>query len=286
MTTREPVVAGIQLCSTDDLEANLDAAASGLRRARELGAELAVLPENFACYGGDYRAVAETRGAQLEQWLADQARALDMAIIGGTLPLRYRPDGTEVPAPRVRAACRVFDADGTDLGRYDKLHLFDADLADARGRYRESDVFEPGDALQLVEVAGLRVGLAVCYDLRFPALARTLVDRGAELLVYPSAFTEVTGSAHWSVLLRARAVETGCFVLGVGQTGHHGGQRQSHGHSLLADPWGEVETALDADTGVLAARLDLARQAEIRHRLPVHQHRRLGVTLPDDIQSH
>lgn len=286
MSGNDPVVAGIQLCSTDDLAVNLDAAASGLRRARDLGAHLAVLPENFACYGGDYRALARSRGLELEQWLAKQARELGMAIIGGTLPLHHRPDGTEVPAPRVRAACRVFAADGSDLGRYDKLHLFDADVADARGRYRESDVFEPGEAVKLVTVAGLRVGLAVCYDLRFPALARTLVDRGAELLVYPSAFTEVTGAAHWSLLLRARAVETGCFVLGVGQTGHHGGQRQSHGHSLLADPWGEVETALDATTGVLTARLDLARQAEIRHRLPVHQHRRLGVTLPDDIQPH
>lgn len=281
---RDPVIAGIQLCSTDDLEANLDAAARGLRRAREQGADLAVLPENFACYGGHYRAVAESRGAALEQWLADQARELGMAIIGGTLPLLYRPDSGAVPAPRVRAACRVFDADGTDRGRYDKLHLFDAEVADRQGRYCESDVFEPGDTLTTVDLAGIRIGLAVCYDLRFPALARMLVDRGADLLVYPSAFTEVTGAAHWNLLLRARAVETGCFVLGAGQTGHHGGRRQSHGHSLLANPWGEVEAALDDAPGVVTARLDLARQAEIRHRLPVHQHRRFGVTLPDDIQ--
>ncbi len=283
---QHPIIAGIQLCSTDDLDVNLDAAASGLRRARDQGAHLAVLPENFACYGGDYRGVAEARGAELESWLAEQARELGLAIIGGTLPLIRRPDGSEVPAPRVRTACRVFDADGADLGRYDKLHLFDADVADRQGRYRESDVFEPGDTLTTVDVAGLRVGLAVCYDLRFPALARVLADRGADLLVYPSAFTEVTGAAHWTLLLRARAVETGCFVLGVDQTGHHGGRRQSHGHSLLANPWGEVEAALDDGTGVLSARVDLARQAEIRHRLPVHQHRRFGVTLPDDIQPH
>lgn len=285
MTTPGPVVAGIQLCSTDDLEANLDAAASGLRRAREQGADIAVLPENFACYGGDYRAVARSRGPELEQWLADQARELEMAIIGGTLPLLHRPDGTEVPEPRVRAACRVFDAEGNDLARYDKLHLFDAEVGDRQGSYCESAVFEPGDRLVTVDLAGLRIGLAVCYDLRFPALARLLTDQGADLLVYPSAFTEVTGAAHWTLLLRTRAVENGCFVLGVGQTGHHGGRRQSHGHSLLADPWGEVETALDDTAGVLSARLDLARQAEIRHRLPVHQHRRFGVTLPHDIHS-
>ncbi len=283
---QQPMIAGIQLCSTDDLDVNLDAAATGLRRARDQGAQLAVLPENFACYGGDYRGVAEARGSELEAWLAEQARELGLAIIGGTLPLVQRPDGSEVPAPRVRAACRVFDADGTDRARYDKLHLFDAEVADRQGSYCESDVFEPGDTLTTLDLAGLRIGLAVCYDLRFPALARALLDRGAQVLVYPSAFTEVTGAAHWTLLLRARAVETGCFVLGVDQTGHHGGRRQSHGHSLLANPWGEVEAALDDSTGVLSTRVDLARQAEIRHRLPVHQHRRFGVTLPDDIQPH
>jgi predicted amidohydrolase len=282
----QPLIAGIQLCSTDDLDVNLDAAATGLRRARDQGAQLAVLPENFACYGGDYRGVAEARGPELEAWLAEQARELGLAIIGGTLPLVARPDGSPVPPPRVRAACRVFDADGTDRARYDKLHLFDAEVADRQGRYCESDVFEPGDRLTTLDLAGLRMGLAVCYDLRFPAHARALVDQGAQVLVYPSAFTEVTGAAHWTLLLRARAVETGCFVLGVDQTGHHGGRRQSHGHSLLANPWGEVEAALDDSTGVLSARVDLARQAEIRHRLPVHQHRRFGVTFPDDIQPH
>lgn len=286
MTADNPVVAGVQLCSTDDVDANLAAAGEALARAREQGARLAVLPENFALYGGDYRAVAQQRGEELRHWLAERARELGLAIIGGTLPLIQRPDGSDVPAPRVRAACLAFDAEGRELARYDKLHLFDAEVADRQGRYCESDIFEPGDAVRTVELAGVTVGLAVCYDLRFPALARTLADRGAQLLVYPSAFTRVTGQAHWELLLRARAVEAGCFVLGAGQTGHHGGRRESHGHSLLADPWGRVTERLDDDPGVFCATLDLARQAEIRHRLPVHHHQRFGVSFPDDIQSH
>lgn len=277
-------VAGIQMTSTSDVDANLSAAAQGLARARDRGASHALLPENFALYSQPYRQVAEARGTELRDWLAEQARATGLYIIGGTLPLAQRPGGEPVPAPRVRTACLTVDPQGHELARYDKLHLFDAEVGDAQGRYCESDIFEPGDRVRTVDLGGLPTGLAVCYDLRFAGLARELADRGAELLVYPSAFTWVTGNAHWELLLRARAVETGCYVLGVGQTGWHNEKRRSYGHSCLVDPWGRVEARLEEEPDVLVGEIDLARVEEIRHRLPVWRHQRFGVKFPDDIK--
>ena len=279
-------VAAIQLCSGTDPAANLVPAADALRQAAGRGAELAVLPENFACYAGDYRAVAEHNGQMLYQWASEQARDLGIWLVAGTVPMVQRPDGEPVPPPRVRAASLLFAPDGSERARYDKLHLFDADIADAQGRYRESGEFEPGDRLRVARAGALRLGMAVCYDLRFPSLARLLAERGARLLVYPSAFTEVTGAAHWELLLRARAVENGCYVLGAGQCGEHGPRRRSHGHSMLVDPWGTVVASLDGEPGVLVEDIDLARLEEIRHRLPVHQHHRLLTGLPDDITDY
>lgn len=278
-------LAGVQLTSTADVDANLAAARKGLLKARDAGAERVLLPENFALYAQPYREVAEQRGEELVDWLSHQARELGIYIIGGTLPLVNRPDGSTAEAPRVRAASLVFSPDGECLARYDKLHLFDAEVGDAQGRYCESDIFEPGDRVRTVDLGGLSTGLAVCYDLRFAGLARLLADRGARLLVYPSAFTWVTGNAHWELLLRARAVETGCYVLGVGQTGRHSEKRRSFGHSCLVDPWGRVEARLGEEPGVLVGEVDLARLEEVRHRLPVWRHQRFGVTFPDDIKS-
>lgn len=276
-------VAGVQMCSGKEVDTNLSAAEALLERAAGDGATHVVLPENFACYAGAYREVAERRGEELRTWLADQARRLGIFLIGGTIPLAVRPDGEAVTQPRVRAASEALGPDGRCLARYDKLHLFDADVPDAQGRYCESDVFEPGDRVRVADLGGLATGLAVCYDLRFPSLARVLADRGARLIVYPSAFTYVTGEAHWELLLRARAVETGCYVLGAGQGGHHSERRRSFGHSLLVDPWGRVEARLGEEPGVVMGDVDLARLEEIRHRLPVHHHQRFGVRFPDDI---
>lgn len=276
-------LAGIQLTSSGDVDANLAAAREGLLRARDAGASHALLPENFALYAQPYRQVAEQRGGELKQWLSEQARELGLYLIGGTVPLIERADYSRVPAPRVRAACLVFSPAGEELARYDKLHLFDAEVGDRQGRYCESDIFEPGERVRSVDLGGLNTGLAVCYDLRFAGLAQALAERGARLLVYPSAFTWVTGNAHWELLLRARAVETGCYVLGVGQTGHHNEKRRSFGHSCLVDPWGRVQARLDEAPGVLLGQLDLARVEEIRHRLPVWRHQRFGVKFPDDI---
>lgn len=275
-------VAAIQYCGGPDWSANRRALEALLPAAA--GARLILLPENFACYGGDYRALA-AQAPDIIDWLAARARALDAWLVAGSLPLATRPDGSAVPAPRVRAACLVVSPAGQVTARYDKLHLFDVDVADAQGRYRESAVFEPGDRLVVTSVDKLPVGLAICYDLRFASLALALAQQGARLLLYPSAFTQVTGAAHWEILLRARAVETGCFVLAAGQTGRHNAQRTSFGHSLLVDPWGRVVATLGEEPGVLRASLDPELQTDIRQKLPLLAHQRLRVETPDDIRS-
>ncbi|MBM1143209.1 carbon-nitrogen hydrolase family protein [Alcanivorax sp. ZXX171] len=274
-------VAAVQMTSGTDTDANLAAAADGLERAAEGGAGLAVLPENFAGYGVDYRVLAERHEA-LCQWLGERARALGLWILGGSLPALTRPDGSAVPAPRVRTRAVLAGPDGTVAARYDKLHLFDADVADAQGRYRESDVFEAGNQVVVADAGGLKVGLAICYDLRFPLHARALADAGADLIVYPSAFTATTGAAHWQVLLRAAAIQNGSYVLGANQCGRHSEQRASHGHSMLVDPWGRVVAEGGENPGVVLGPVDPAVLKTVRSGLPVHTHQRFQVSGPDD----
>mgnify|MGYP003109580058 CR=1 FL=1 len=275
-------VAAVQMTSGTDTDANLAAADGALIRAAEGGARLVVLPENFAGYGVDYRALGERHEA-LCQWLGERARDLGLWILGGSLPALTRPDGSAVPAPRVRTRAVLAGPDGRIQARYDKLHLFDADVADAQGRYRESDVFEAGDQVVLADVAGLRVGLAICYDLRFPLLTRALADGGADLIVYPSAFTATTGAAHWQVLLRAAAIHSGCYVLGANQCGRHSDRRASYGHSQLIDPWGRVVAEGGDEPGVVLGLVDPAVLETVRSGLPVHTHQRFQVSGPYEL---
>ena len=278
-------IAAIQFSSSTDVDANLRVAEAAMERVSKQGAELVVLPENIAVYGADYRAVAEARGPSLMDWAAGQARQHGIWLVAGTLPLVTRPDGVTVAGKRVRASSLAFNPDGELVARYDKLHLFDAEVGDAQGRYCESDSFEPGDRLACVDAGEFRVGLAVCYDLRFAALSTALAERGAGLLLYPSAFTALTGEAHWEALLRARAIENGCYVLGVNQCGKHGARRESHGHSMLVDPWGRVLDKLENAPGELICEIDASMVEDVRRRLPVLNHRRFRTGLPDDIQD-
>ena len=278
-------VAGLQYCAGPDWQSNLARLEALLDQAAFLQPDLLVLPENLFCQGGDYRALAEQQGDALQHWLASTARRLGVWLVAGSVPLVRRPDGSAVPAPRVRAAQLVYSPAGEQVARYDKLHLFDVDVGDAHGQYRESDQFEPGEAVVMASLNGLPAGLMICYDLRFPRLAQRLRDRGAALLLVPSAFTETTGRAHWELLLRARAVESGCYVLGVNQCGWHSSTRQSHGHSMLVDPWGQVQASLASDEGILIAELDAERLAEVRRRLPLHDHQRLLVLPADDLDE-
>ncbi|MES2917735.1 MAG: carbon-nitrogen hydrolase family protein [Pseudomonadota bacterium] len=271
-----PRLAAVQLCSGADLEANLASARAQLKAAADAGASLAVLPENWAIFDAGQYATVALRLPELLQRVGALAREFDLWIVAGTLPAAHRPDGEPVPGGRVRTACHVIDSDGEVVARYDKIHLFDVEVDDAQGRYRESATFEPGSEVVCVDTPAGRLGLSVCYDLRFPELFRQLQAQGAELLVVPAAFTHVTGEAHWEPLLRARAIENQCYVLGSAQGGRHGPTRVTWGHSQIIDPWGRVLASCGGEGPALAlATRDPEAQARLRRSMPVASHRRL-----------
>lgn len=272
-------VAAIQMVSGDDIDSNLEDARRLLAQAAGLGARVAVLPENFAVMSTARMIECGRREARpdapVQSFLAQQAAALGLWIVGGSLPLGSRPDGSEL-TDHVRAACLVFNDQGQQVARYDKIHLFDAIVEDAQGQYRESDTFEPGDDIVVLDTPAGRLGLSICYDLRFPELFRRLREQGAEWVTLPSAFTWNTGDAHWHALVRARAIENQLWVVAPGQGGYNSERRRTYGHSMVTDPWGRILTELGEEgPGVVTAELDHDRLTEIRTRMPVWEHRRL-----------
>lgn len=265
-------VAAVQMVSGAEVARNLEIAGRLLRDARERGAVVAALPENFAFMGfaeTDKLAVAEDdSGGPIQSAIAAQARALGLWIVAGTIPLRVTGES------RVAAACLVYDAAGRRVARYDKIHLFDVAIPGRDERYEESASVRPGrDAVCVPTPAGV-LGLAVCYDLRFPEHFRRLLDLGAEWFCLPSAFTEPTGRAHWETLLRARAIENFCHVVAPAQSGFHENGRETHGDSMIVDCWGRVLARLPRGSGVVAAEIDLVRQREVRQNFPSLDHRR------------
>jgi nitrilase len=261
------------MASGPAIHANLIEAERHIRLAADAGARLVVLPENFALMPMREQDILKARetddGGPLQSFLSKQARDHRVWIVGGTIPMH----GTD--PKRARAASLVYSPTGERAARYDKIHLFDARIQDARGRYEESSQVEPGSGTVVVDSDVGRLGLSVCYDLRFPELYRDLVRQGAELLIVPAAFTAVTGRAHWEVLLRARAVENLCYVVAAAQGGYHANGRETHGDTLLCDPWGTVLDRLARGSGMVVASVDPALQTGIRDRLPVLGHRRL-----------
>ncbi|AKO53177.1 carbon-nitrogen hydrolase [Marinobacter psychrophilus] len=280
MTQQSPaLVAALQMVSGHQLQDNLNAAAALLQQAAEAGVKVAVLPENFAVLASDQMLPCGQQEAGSESiirtFLAQQAKTLKLWIVGGSLPLALRPDGSVI-ADRVRASCLVFNDLGDEVARYDKIHLFDAQVDDAHGQYRESDTFEAGDQVVTVDTPAGRLGLAVCYDLRFPELFRALRDKGADWVCLPSAFTWKTGNAHWHALIRARAIENQLYVVAAGQGGHNSSQRRTYGHSLICDPWGSVLAEINEDgPGMVTAALDKHWLDQLRQQMPVWSHRRL-----------
>lgn len=266
-------LAVIQLNSDADVAANLRRAGRLLARAAQDGALLAILPENFACMPAsvaDRRRVREREGdGPIQEFLSRTAARLGLWIVGGTIPLCV-PD-----EERVAAAVLVYDAAGRCSARYDKMHLFDVALPGRRESYRESRHFRPGATPVAVDTPLGRMGLAVCYDLRFPEFFRVLTLRErCELFAVPSAFTAATGRVHWITLLRARAVENACFVAAAAQSGSHPGGRETHGESMVVDPWGETLARLPRRAGVVLAEIDASRQQRLRERFPVLAHAR------------
>jgi predicted amidohydrolase len=264
-------VATIQMNSSPDVTQNLGVAGTLLAEAAAGGAVLALLPENFAIMGAreaDRLAVAEVPGAgPIQDAMAELAQKLSLWIVAGTMPLRGH-SGT-----RVAPASVVFDANGRQVARYDKIHLFDVDIPEKNEIYRESATFEPGKEPILVETPVGLLGLSVCYDMRFPELYRQLSARGAQLLAMPAAFTVPTGLAHWEVLLRARAIENLCYVLAAAQWGRHANGRETYGDAMIVDYWGRVLARRPSGVGVVLAEIDAAAQASVREGFPALKHR-------------
>ncbi len=269
-------VAAIQMNSGPDVGANLDLAGRLLAEAGGDGCVLAVLPENFALMparGKDKARHAENPGeGPIQAFLAEAARENGIWIIAGSMPL-VSPG---IDDERVYGASPVYDADGVARALYRKIHLFDVDLVDKGESYRESNSMYPGDELVGVETPVGRIGLTICYDLRFPELFRKLVDDGATLFTVPAAFTVTTGEAHWHTLLRARAIENLAYVIAAGQYGEHPDNRSTFGHSLICDPWGRILAEQAAGNCVVAADIDPELPARLRSEFPALANRRLG----------
>jgi nitrilase len=253
---------------------NLAAAGALLREAKDAGALIACLPENFSFIGlkdADKLQVAETDGnGPVQAFLSDTARSLKMWILGGTIVVRTNDSS------RVANSSLLIDANGKRVARYDKIHLFDVAIPGRDEQYRESNHVLPGRSPVIADTPVGKLGLSVCYDMRFPELYRELVSQGAEWLAMPAAFTVPTGRAHWETLLRARAIENLCYVVAPAQFGMHSSGRETYGDTLIVDYWGQVLSRLARGTGVITADIDLTSQAESRARFPALDNRQLG----------
>lgn len=278
-------IAALQMVSTPDVAENLDTARRLVKRAAADGVRLAALPEYFCLMGRhdrDKLAHAEAptplqaqppASSPIQHAMSQAAREAGLWLVAGTLPIRVAPDAPGA-AERVYNACCAFDPEGRLAARYDKIHLFRFD--NGTESYDEARVLRAGQEPVAFEADGLRVGLSVCYDLRFPELYRHLARPPCDLLLVPAAFTHTTGLAHWELLLRARAVENQCYVMAPAQGGLHPNGRRTYGHSMVVGPWGDRLGCLEEGEGVVTATLDRARLAQVRQQLPALEHRRLG----------
>ena len=276
-------VAAVQMASGPNISANLMEAARLIAvAAQDHGAKLVVLPENFALVGLSEQDKVKIREAEgtgpIQDFLANQAARHGVWLVGGTIPLKAHDP------QKVRAACLLWDERGRRIAHYDKMHLFDVHIAQTGENYAESLTIEQGGRPVVVDTPFGRLGLAVCYDLRFPELFRAMLDQGMEVLAVPSAFTAVTGMAHWEILVRARAVENLSYVIAAAQGGYHANGRETYGDSMIVDPWGVVLDRLPRGSGVVSAAIESARLKSIRRNFPAIQHRRFSCVLPDEAQ--
>lgn len=263
-----PKVAAVQMCSSNILEENLKSAEILIEEAAIHGAELVVLPEMFPIIGKtseEKLKIKENYGSgKIQNFLSKKAEKNNIWIIGGTIPIHFSNE-------KIKAACIVYNNKGNVVCRYDKIHLFDANIAFGES-YKESETTEAGNKLAVVDTPVGKVGLSVCYDIRFPIMFSHLFDKGAEIITIPSAFTEKTGKAHWHILARSRAIENFCYVIGACQSGTHIGGRKTYGHTLIVDPWGCIlSEKLDTNQGVIYAEIDLENLYKIRNSMPIRR---------------
>lgn len=266
-------VGAVQMATGPNMSANLFEAERLIKDAADDGARLVVLPENFAFMGkedSDLLAVREADGeGPLQSFLARVAKQQGVWLVGGTIPM------VAGDPEKVRSACLIFDDQGQRVARYDKIHLFDVNLPGVDERYRESAIIEAGDAMVVVDSPFGRLGIAVCYDLRFPEMFRQMLDSGVEILAIPSAFTAITGKAHWEPLVRSRAIENLAYVVAASQGGFHINGRETHGHSMVVDPWGTILAQVPRGSGYVCSSLDREFQDSVRRSFPTIHHRRL-----------
>lgn len=267
-------LAVIQMASGSNLQGNMLEAERLIKSAVNDGAQIVVLPENFGMITATEPELLEygehPGDGPLQNFLAEQALKHGIFVVGGTLPLRSKNE------QKIRNSLLVYNAQGKCIARYDKIHLFDVFLPDKAEHYHESGLFDPGDEIMVIQIGEMKVGLAICYDLRFPELFRALIEKGAEVIVLPSAFTETTGKAHWHTLIKARAIENLCYFAASAQGGYHVNGRATYGHSIIVDPWGNIMDEVETGAGYAIADISRSRQQQIREHFPVLNHRKIS----------
>lgn len=265
-------LAAVQITAGSNIESNLRSVEQQLLNAVNAGANIIALPEVFACFDSEqYLALGDQERSpqgRLRSLMAKWAKEHQVYLIGGTIPV------LEPSLNKVFPRCYFYSDEGEELGYYDKIHLFDVDVDDAQGRYQESDKFLSGSEIKVFPTRYGNIGLAVCYDLRFPYMFDLLRKAGADIISVVAAFTEATGSAHWQPLLQARAIEQQCYILASNQWGQHDQKRRTYGHSMVISPWGAILEELPEGEGIVCADIDLAEVERIRREMPVINHQR------------
>ncbi|MEY4476238.1 MAG: hypothetical protein RL248_2005 [Pseudomonadota bacterium] len=269
-------VALLQLCSGENTRDNLAQIEQQIKQLNS-GVKLVMTPENALLFGNAaaYRQHAEHHDdGPLQQAVREIARRYGVWIHVGSMPMISRES-----SDLITTSSLLFDDKGELKARYDKIHMFDVDINDIHGRYRESDIYQPGEQLTVVDTPIGRLGMAVCYDLRFPGLFQALRAQGAEIISVPAAFTKMTGEAHWEILLRARAIENQCVILAAAQVGRHGATRRTWGHTMAVDAWGKILAENPDAVSALKVKIDTAGLKTIRNQMPVLQHNRFLLSL-------
>ncbi|MGD2119347.1 MAG: carbon-nitrogen hydrolase family protein [Chromatiales bacterium] len=273
MSEQKRKAAAIQMATGPNVSANLLTAEQLIEEAVSNNAGLVVLPENFAFLGKTEKetlTLKETEGdGPLQEFLSQLASKHGIWLVGGTIPLEADD------ASKIRSAALVYNDRGQQVARYDKIHLFDVNLVETSEVYHESDTFESGDTTTVIDTPFGKLGIAICYDLRFPELFRNMLDDGMEIIALPAAFTAITGKAHWETLVRARAIENLSYVIAAAQGGFHLSGRETHGHSMIVDPWGTVLAQVPRGTGSVSMALDTDFLSATRRNFPCIEHRHI-----------
>ena len=266
-------IACIQIASGPNLEANLLEVSKYIEKSKQSGANIVVLPENFAMISKDdsmYLGIKEQLGSgRIQDYISNEARKYNIWIIAGTIPIKSKVEG------KVYSCCIVFNNKGGIVSSYNKVHLFDVDIVETNEKYRESDYFLNGDDVTYVDTPFCRIGLAVCYDLRFPELFRKLSKENIDLVCMPAAFTSFTGKAHWEYLIKARAIENLIYFAASAQGGYHVSGRETYGHSMIVNPWGETLDVIKNKSGVIISTIDINSLKKLRKNFPCLEHKKL-----------